>query len=666
MMHTCCFGLLTRIFCLFFWGLAALHCSLEAQPAKVNKQACEPTRNKQAERMFAQVEKQKEEGFKRKMLREILEVEPDYYEVLYLLGRKTYAVKQHDEALRCFTRVAELCAQYSPYTYYFIGKVQLERDRPAEALVAFKKFMAFEDGISDKEYEEVKMLMPGLANDASLMGNPVPFDPMPVMDVCSKSDEYSASLSPDNRYIYFTRKSLVQSSGNDRPFGGQPGMVELFMRSGREKDRWAAGEIMDRPFNQGSNNGAAAITADNKRMYFVVCEGNIADNCDLWFSEWQGYRWSPLQSMGTVINSRHWDSHPTISYDGNTLIFASDRPGGFGKADLYMSIRTKDGSWSEPENLGPEINTSENEITPFIHTDSQTLYFSSKGHKGLGGYDIFYTRKSDEGKWSKPKNIGYPINTRADELSFFVSLDGKTGFFCTSQLITPEGKNLGVGGYDLFSFNLYEEARPDAILFIEGQLSQTSGTPVGGILEIREEGTQKITHIEADSADGKFVAVVSAKNNHIISVNQEGLAFTSARIVTDSNLTGTPMAYALQTEEIKVGVGYRLNDVNFATNSSELGRDALEIIRDFASWLEKNPGVHVSIEGHTDNIGQADANLMLSKQRAESVYKSLIEFGIMSSRLLFKGFGSTRPLASNATETGRFKNRRTEFVILEK
>jgi len=666
MMHTCCFGLLTRIFCLFFWGLAALHCSLEAQPAKVNKQACEPTRNKQAERMFAQVEKQKEEGFKRKMLREILEVEPDYYEVLYLLGRKTYAVKQHDEALRCFTRVAELCAQYSPYTYYFIGKVQLERDRPAEALVAFKKFMAFEDGISDKEYEEVKMLMPGLANDASLMGNPVPFDPMPVMDVCSKSDEYSASLSPDNRYIYFTRKSLVQSSGNDRPFGGQPGMVELFMRSGREKDRWAAGEIMDRPFNQGSNNGAAAITADNKRMYFVVCEGNIADNCDLWFSEWQGYRWSPLQAMGTVINSRHWDSHPTISYDGNTLIFASDRPGGFGKADLYMSIRTKDGSWSEPENLGPEINTSENEITPFIHTDSQTLYFSSKGHKGLGGYDIFYTRKSDEGKWSKPKNIGYPINTRADELSFFVSLDGKTGFFCTSQLITPEGKNLGVGGYDLFSFNLYEEARPDAILFIEGQLSQTSGTPVGGILEIREEGTQKITHIEADSADGKFVAVVSAKNNHIISVNQEGLAFTSARIVTDSNLTGTPMAYALQTEEIKVGVGYRLNDVNFATNSSELGRDALEIIRDFASWLEKNPGVHVSIEGHTDNIGQADANLMLSKQRAESVYKSLIEFGIMSSRLLFKGFGSTRPLASNATETGRFKNRRTEFVILEK
>jgi outer membrane protein OmpA-like peptidoglycan-associated protein len=637
-----------------------------SQPNKVNAAACEPFKQKDAERKFAQIQKAKEEGAKRKMLRELLNEAPDYYEAHYMLGRKTYSAKFFDEALNHFESVISLCPDYAPYAYYYSGKILMSQEKMAGAVAAFDKFLSFEEGVGDKEYEELKELLPRLRREARILSNPVPFNPEPVLAVSTKYDEYSASLSPDNRHIYFTRKMPVERRSLDNAYASGAAMTEVFMRSSRAGKAWDEGSPMPRPFNQADNNGAAAVTANNKHMYFVVCPGNLPENCDIWGSDWQGHRWGPLTRLPFPINSDYWDSHPTISYDGNTLIFSSDRPGGYGKADLYISTRSANGTWSAPKNLGPEINTAENEITPFIHTDSQTLYFSSRGHGSLGGYDIFYSRKKDDGTWKKPQNLGYPINTRNDEISFFVSLDGQTGFMCSNKLNLPDGREVGVGGLDLYSFSLYPEARPEEIVFLEGQLKGGDGMPVGGTVEVKNQRTKEVTTIEADTADGRYVAILSAKDDYVLTVNQEGLAFTSARVGGKDTPAGEPVALVMETEPIRTGVGYRLDNINFATNAFDLNAEAKEIIESFADWLKKNAAVRVAIEGHTDNVGSASANLQLSKNRARAVYEFLILLGIDSGRLRHEGYGSNKPVADNQTEKGRLLNRRTEFVIIGK
>lgn len=648
-----CFGLLS-------------HGSLWAQPDKVNAGACDPTQNKAAEKVFARAMKESEEGLKRKGLREALELEPGYYEAAYQLGRRAYFVKRNDEALAQFEMVTQTCPLYAPYAWYYLGKLYQGMGKSVQALKAFERFLSFEEGVRDQEYEELKELLPSLKQEAVLMANQVDFQPRPLLDVSTKMDEYSASITPDNRYIYFTRKTLVERNAMTAPGGASGGadLVEIFYRSERMGDKWTAGTPLERPFNLGNNNGAAAVTADNKFMYFVVCENNQSEQCDLWFTQWEHYRWKALQRLSNVLNyPGYWDSHPTISYDGNTLIFASDRPGGQGKADLYLSTKQPDGSWSKPQNLGPDINTSGNEITPFLHSDSQTLYFSSQGHQNIGGFDVFFSKRKPDGTWTKPQNLGYPLNTKGDEVSFFVSLDGQTAFMCSDQLQDAKGNTIQVGGLDVFTFPLHANARPEEVVLMEGQLKTPEGQNLGGTISIRDQETQEETIIQADSTDGKFVAMVAVGKQFDFTVKQEGLAFSQTTIDTRGLSAGATQKMEMESGPVVSGKSYRLNNINFATNASDLPHESRQMLIDFADWLKANASIQIRVEGHTDNIGQTAANLALSKARAQSVHDFLLNQGISADRLAFEGYGSARPLASNSTEEGRAKNRRTEFFI---
>ena len=646
------------------WWFSAF--SLYAQPDKVNASACEPTQNKAAEKAFARAMKESEEGMKRKGLREALELEPAYYEAAYQLGRRAYFVKRNDEALVQFEMVTQACPQYAPYAWYYMGKIYQSLNKAPQALKAFERFLSFEAGVRDQEYEELKELLPALKEEAALMAVEVDFQPKPLLDVSTKMDEYSASITPDNRYIYFTRKTLVERNAMTAPGGASGGadLVEVFYRSELKDGKWTSGTPLERPFNLGNNNGAAAVTADNKFMYFVVCENNQAEQCDLWFTQWEHYRWKALQRLSNVLNyPGYWDSHPTISYDGNTLIFASDRPGGQGKADLYLSTKQPDGSWSRPQNLGPEINTAGNEITPFLHSDSQTLYFSSQGHQNVGGFDVFFSKRKPDGTWSKPQNLGFPLNTRGDEVSFFVSLDGQTAFMCSDQLQDKQGNTIQVGGLDVFTFPLHLKARPEEVVLMEGQLRTPEGQNLGGTISIRDEQTQQITTIQADSTDGKFVAMVTVGKQFTFTVNQEGLAFSQTTVDTRGHRAGQTQALEMESGPVVSGKSYRLSNINFATNASDLPAESRQMLADFADWLKTNASVQIRVEGHTDNVGQAAANLALSKARAQSVHDFLVSQGIAPERLAFEGYGSSRPIASNNNEEGRAKNRRTEFFI---
>jgi outer membrane protein OmpA-like peptidoglycan-associated protein len=337
--------------------------------------------------------------------------------------------------------------------------------------------------------------------------------------------------------------------------------------------------------------------------------------------------------------------------------------------DLYVTVRDqKTNIWSTPKNLGPKINTSGNEKTPFIHSDSETLYFSSDGHFGFGGLDIFYVRKDEKGEWLEPENIGSPINGGTDDVGFFVSSDTKTGYFFSFDEGKVRGK--GVGRFDLYNFDLYKEARPQAVAFIKGNIKDHVGNEISGAqVEIKNIKTEEKTYAVVDSVSGQFMAAVNLKKKDdiLITVKKEEHAFSSKVISTKELSYDAPLKeIKMELNEAVAGKPFVINNIFYNTNSAELTTESKVVLRSFAGYLKENPEIKIEIQGHTDNVGNPKANEALSSNRAFSVKSTLEEMGISGSRINAKGFGSSKPIADNSNEEGRAKNRRTEFMILEK
>jgi outer membrane protein OmpA-like peptidoglycan-associated protein len=398
-------------------------------------------------------------------------------------------------------------------------------------------------------------------------------------------------------------------------------------------------------------------------MFFTICkdEGGDGLNCDLWYTIQNNGGWEPIKNAGPAINGKDtWDSQPSLSSDGRTLYYASNRAGGMGGIDIWKSEKDAKGNWKQPENLGPKINTSGNEKSPFFHSDGQTLYFSSSGHLGYGGYDIYLSKLSSDTGWAVPKNIGYPINSEKDDLGFFVSTDGKYGYFASDKL-------KGNGGWDVYSFELYKEARPERVLFVSGALKDENNNIIADAkVEIKNARTKEVTEVVVDSATGKYVAVVAFNDDHIITVKQPGKAFTSQYFSKSDTSIGKPMKMDLKVESVEVGKPYRINNIYFKTSSALINAETVTIVEELTEYLSENKTIKIAIHGHTDNVGNAVDNLKLSEARAKTVYDLLILNGINLERLSYRGFGASKPVASNLTEKGRALNRRTEFVVTGK
>jgi outer membrane protein OmpA-like peptidoglycan-associated protein len=420
---------------------------------------------------------------------------------------------------------------------------------------------------------------------------------------------------------------------------------------------------MPAPFNMNNNEGGASLSADNRYMFFTICKNEGGDqlNCDLFYTVFSAGQWSEIKNAGPNINGKDtWESQPSLSSDGRTLYFASNRAGGLGGIDIWKCAKDAKGNWGIPENLGPRINTDGNEKSPFFHSDGQTLYFSSQGHLGYGGYDIYLSKLSKDTGWVKPKNIGYPINSERDDLGFFVSTDGKYGYFASDKL-------KGNGGWDVYSFELYKEARPERVLFVSGALRDENNQVISDAkVEIKNTKTREVTTVEVDSLTGKYVAVVAFDEDHILTVKQPGKAFTSQYFSAADSTIGKPMKMDLKVEDIKVGKPYKLNNIYFKTSSSLLNEETIFIIEELTKFLQENKTVSIAIHGHTDNAGSATENMKLSADRAKMVFDLLVLNGIEAKRLSFKGFGATKPIASNITEKGKALNRRTEFMVTGK
>jgi outer membrane protein OmpA-like peptidoglycan-associated protein len=638
---------------------------------------CELPKNKKAENLFEEAKKEKLSSKRRELLKQVVDMEPEHYPALYEFAYENIRLAEknirmdYKFAADKLKKVIEMCPKFHPYPYYFLGSIALGEKKYDEAVTQLNTFLEFryeDDRAYPKDYEtrrsEAEKMLATASFYNKLLKNPVPFDPKLVEGLSTKDDEYLAIVSPDNELCFFTRKS--QRINKNSLAGSLPMSVEEFSLSHGKDGKFDVGEKLPPPFNLTDNVGGATVTVDNKTIYVTICKRMATGyyNCDIYESHLNEKEdWTEPQNLGPGVNGNNsFEGQASISADGKSLYFVSirkDEIGAEDNMDLYVSKKDASGNWGKATNLGTTINTRGNEKSPFLHSDSQTLYFSSDSLPGMGGFDIFLTKQDETGKWMTPKNIGYPINTSEDDLGFFVSTDGQTAYFSSNVLKKA-------GGWDLYSFPLYKEARPEKIVFLKGELKNEANQPAKNArIEVKNLKTKEVKEIPVDSVSGKYVAVFSLKEDMMLTVKSEGAAFQSRYFSKkDTAEVGKPKQLDIEVKPVKKGGAYRIHDINFESNSWDLTEQCMNILTEFGAYLRENNSLKVAIHGHTDNVGNDGENLKLSENRAKAVYSFLTTLNIEASRLSYKGFGETKPLAGNDSEAGRAQNRRTEFVIL--
>ncbi|HNY75581.1 MAG TPA: OmpA family protein [Bacteroidales bacterium] len=557
-------------------------------------------------------------------------------------------------------KVIDACPDDIPEAYFHLGKLAYTTNQKCDAINYFKKFLTYQ-GDFDTLFAEAKMLMKWSEEICKLINNPVPFNPKLVKGISSQLDDYLVSLSPDNEIAYYTRKTKdYQISG----YKSEPAFQEKFYFSYRISDNvFDNGKEMPYPFNRNENEGGATITGNNKELIYTVCKMVTSPrqyyNCDLYSSKnIKGY-WTDIVPLERVNRPDTWESMPSVTADGKELYFVSNRSGGVGGYDIYKSIKDENGEWSEPINIGKPINTSGDEKSPFIHTDTRTLYFSSNGRPGIGGYDIYYVKINDNNEKTEVKNIGYPINTENDEVGFIVSIDGKYGYFSSNNI-----KNESLGGMDFYYFSLYNEAKPEEVILVKGNLkSEDTTKPIKATVQIKSLESKRVTFIPVDE-DGDYVASLLKNEDYLLTIKGEDIVYQSTYVAAKDSITAPVIKLEMEVQPIEVGMHYRLHNIYFAFNSADILSSSQKVLDEFIVFLNDHPTMTISIEGHTDNVGSDEFNLILSENRAKAVYNYLVNNGIDADRLQYKGFGETAPIATNETEEGRAMNRRTEFVIL--
>lgn len=580
-----------------------------------------------------------------------IEEDPEFALAYFLQGNIALKKKEYKNFEESFLKVVELCPELDPEVYFQLGWYAYDLKKWKEAENYLSKFLSY-----DRINEEHAAKAESFLAKTKLYMNPVPFDPKPVQRLSTADPEYLPYISPDNELAFFTRRFEMKDKNMLTPQS-----VEKFMMARLTDDgTFDQGAPMAPPFNLSSSNneGGASITIDNKHLFFTV---NEKGNFDICYSDFKNGAWGEIINMGPLVNDpKQWDSQPSISSDGKILYFASARDSVSG-IDIYFTKHDDAGRWSKAVKLGPEINSDANEKSPFLHSDSRTLYFSSDGLAGLGGYDIYMSKMDDAGKWGKPINLGYPINTESDEVGFFVSTDGKTGYFASNKIAGTKG------GYDIYSFNLHPEVRPNKVYFQKGDVNGKSNEePINATIEIRDAVTKQLTKIDVDSVSGEFAFVVDFKNDLILSVKKDGYAFESQYVSAKDTLNNQVVKQDIELKKLEVGGQYTINDIFFSTNSFEINDTIKAVLAEFADYLKLSPRLHVALHGHTDNVGNPADNIILSENRARTVYNFLVDHEIDKSRLSYRGFGETKPIASNTTEAGRAKNRRTVFVVNSK
>jgi outer membrane protein OmpA-like peptidoglycan-associated protein len=481
--------------------------------------------------------------------------------------------------------------------------------------------------------------------------NPLPFDPQPLPDNVNVYDlQYFPVLTADQNTLIFTRRR-----------SRDPQFDEDMVTSSKNPDgSWSDPESISENINTKFNEGTCTISANGRTIIFTSCSGRSSmGSCDLYISYKLGDEWTDPENMGTDINSRNWESQPSLSADGRILYFVSDRTGGYGKRDIWKS-HWVDGKWTKAVNLGATINTADEEVSPFIHVNGQTLYFSSKGFLGMGGYDIFYSEWQG-GKWTAPKNLGYPINTADDQVSLFITADGKKGYYSYEQK-----------GPNTYKSLLYDFQVPEAIRiksksnYIAGKvLNIVTKRPLRAQVELYDINADSLkSTVTSDSLTGDYLQILTDGSEYALYVSKTGYIFESLRFDYQESQDREPIHIDIFLKPIRSGTTSTMNNIFFDVDEYKIKQKSSTELNKTVLFLQTNPSIRIEIAGHTDNSGSDSHNQQLSLNRAKAVYEFLINQEINPKQLGYKGYGSTVPVAPNDSEENRQLNRRIEFRIL--
>ena len=585
------------------------------------------------------------------------------YEVINSDSLHKYAYQKLAEVLYDHKKTEELCTLYEKAsrllgeeypefmimyanTLFTLGRINESENEYNKSIKSYRLQPEYR-AIADRMLEKCRV-------SEEIKSKPVPFNPVNLGNMInSELDEYLPSFSVDQSVMFITRKLVT---GTDPVTGKENTNEDFFYCTKEPSGNWTKAmpvTILNTP----DNEGAHCLSADGNTLVFTACNRyDTYGTCDLYISNKRNGYWTTPVNMGPVVNSPSWDSQPSLSSDGRTLYYASKRKGGKGGTDIWYSKLNNIGIWMQPVNLGDSVNTAENEISPFIHPDGISLYFASKGHPGVGNYDVFLSRYVN-GTWRNPVNLGYPINTGKDEMSMIVNPSGNIAYFASVR-------DEGLGGQDIYHFELYPEARAGNVTWIKGHITDTlTGTPLTGKAELFHIQSGTLVYSGNADKDGNFLVCFHQDGDFAVNVSHKGYMIFSDHFSVSGDHTKTQFVKEVKMNPIVKGASMNLNNIFFDTDSYNLKPESYFELDKLLSFLKSNTGIIVKIIGHTDNQGSVEHNVTLSKNRADVVMKYLSGKGIIANRMSCEGLGAGSPVAGNESEEGRALNRRTEIVI---
>ncbi|MBQ7984950.1 MAG: OmpA family protein [Bacteroidales bacterium] len=612
--------------------------------------------NKQADKVIEQAVKLVQTNQDEKATQLLINATEKYpdYAPLYVFLAEIYANNNESKkAVENYKKSVDLDPDYDINVYMQLGLLQKQNGEYKDARTNLSYFVSSPMKKRPQYTERCRKALEELDVIDSLVSNPVKFLPVNLgSNINDTADQYLPTLTLDEQ-LYITQR--------------QDGKEDFYCSKAVKTDgnipSWSKKVKLPYPLNSEQNEGAASISPDGQYLYFAKCNAEDGlGSCDIYRSKRSGNTWIKPENLGPNVNSASWDSQPSIASDGRTLFFASTREGGQGRSDIWFAYLKDDGTWTKAKNAGKQINTAGDEFSPFIHPSNTTLYFASDSLGGLGGMDIYYT-KIENGRFTPPVNMGYPVNTYQDESCLVVSPDATYALYAKS---TQENKT------DIFAFELEENLRPTPVICMKGVIHYDDNKAGNeAAVEIKSLKTGRlVAATKSDKTDNTYLMTLPTGDDYAMSITCKGYMLHSENFSLsggDGKTLKEKILYKdITLQALSEGKSVVLKNIFFNTNSSQLKAESTAELFTLVKLMNDNPDIIIEIAGYTDNVGGDEYNMQLSQQRSQSVKDWLAANGVDAGRIKAAGYGKANPVADNSTEQGRQLNRRTEFKILKK
>jgi outer membrane protein OmpA-like peptidoglycan-associated protein len=613
---------------------------------------------------------------------EVLKLEADNAEANYKIGVCYLKSIHKPKALTYLEKANKVNPAIAPDFKFRLASAYHFNHKFTEAMAAYKEYKLTVD---KKDVEMLKTLDRHIfecENGIEYMKNPVKAKIQNMGSVInSKDEDFAPVISADESILVFTSRR-PGSTGELMDETGR--LHEDIYISYNKNGSWTTPVNIGKTINTDGHDASIALSPDGSQI-FIYKDDNGGD---IFSSKFDGVTWSKPEGLGKNINTKGPERSVSMTADGRTIYFTSDREGGLGGLDIYMSKKDKKGKWGEAVNLGKVVNTAFDDDAPFIHPDGKSLYFSSEGHAGMGMFDIYKTQLQENGTWSHPENMGYPINTADDDIYFVLSADNKHGYYASER----EG---GLGDADIYLISMpkpevlaevtskdvniasnegkkkigmvakVESFNPITILKGTVRDALTKELLEADVIIIDNDKNEVISEIKTNKVTGSYLVILPSGKNYGLRVQKTDYLFHSENFDIPASTSYQEIVKDVELHKVKVGTKIVLRNIFFDFDKATLRPESASELERLHQLMVDVPTLKIEISGHTDNKGSAEYNKELSEKRAKSVVDYLISKGVAANRLKFAGYGFERPMATNDTDQGRQLNRRTEFEIIE-